>query len=265
MGFIALAYLHAAGGKFDAALSALDMAAGLGNPEVAAHYAYLALLPFRTIEADSLRAVEHLLENWNTDAIAPYDPSGPWYGTHDGIQGWLKSYLLGLTVAIQGDATRAAGLAIELDVDAPSPRIGSVLRDLSYGVRGQVALARDDTAGAKRLLGRTQRQSSYQYMVNSPFFSQSRERFLQGVIYRSTGDYRAAHHAMSFFRGLSIFDWIYVAPSHALRADLCRSEKNAACELEHLQRFVEIWSEADSELQDQIDKARQRIVELQNR
>lgn len=67
-------------------------------------------------------------------------------------------------------------------------------------------------------------------------------------------------------RAISVFDRApYLAFTHRRLAELYDSKSNADSALSHYARFVELWKDADAELQPQVQKARDRMRELQRR
>ena len=59
------------------------------------------------------------------------------------------------------------------------------------------------------------------------------------------------------------YELVYLAPAHRRQAEIYdrRGEKKLATR--HYKRFVELWKDADAELQPAVEGARKRLAELQ--
>jgi tetratricopeptide (TPR) repeat protein len=80
---------------------------------------------------------------------------------------------------------------------------------------------------------------------------------------QDAGSFEAAIRWYSSFAHVSMYDLVLLAPSHLRRAEIYErlGERDAA--RRHYARFIELWANCDPELRSQVDRAEQRLAELQ--
>ncbi|HEX9658748.1 MAG TPA: hypothetical protein VGA18_00545, partial [Rhodothermales bacterium] len=262
IGHLIRTYIQAGLGRISDAHRALDSAAEVGDLSVPEHRAMIAILPFRSISAQRLRAVQDELEKWDASAVPPSTRLSSWYTVHDGIHEHLRQYLLGVINALGGELDAAEKAASLLETIRAPERAGSLPVDLAIGVRAEIALQRERPEDAERILKQAQRHASYHYSLNSAFFAQSRERFKLVGLLEDRGDYKAAIQSSSFFERHSMFDWPYIAQSHLQRASAYEKLGDLKRAAHHLERFVELWNDSDEEFRPVVEAARARLSEL---
>ena len=261
LGHVIDGYLLAAQGRFDEAGIAFDRAAQEGHPAVMEHTGLMAVLPFRDPAKAEIAAALAWLKRWDTSNV-PESELRNWYSLHDDLHEAIRDYLVGVLEAMAGNHRAALETANRLDGLTVPPEVGAVATDFALAVRAEVARQQGTSAAAEDLLNRAGRHMWYQLSVNSSFASQSRERFILGLLLEERGRLEEAISAMSFFEGYSAYDWIYVAPSHLRRAmmyDELGEHREAA---EHYRRFVTLWSDCDDEFRPAVEAARERLAEL---
>jgi tetratricopeptide (TPR) repeat protein len=64
------------------------------------------------------------------------------------------------------------------------------------------------------------------------------------------------------FRSVANLDGISLAPSHERLGQLYESKGNTAKAIEHYAKFIEMWKNADPELQPRVAAARERLKKL---
>ncbi|HET7598673.1 MAG TPA: hypothetical protein VFK09_00175, partial [Gemmatimonadales bacterium] len=222
--------------------------------------ALLAALPYLSTSPEQLRAARAAV------ARAPEPPEPPAASTvflsvHRGLHRQIRAYLLGLLSARLGDAGAAARYASALDtMSGPGAEAGSLPRDLAAGIRAESAMRAGRPAEALALLAASRRERWYELATASPFFAQSRERFVQAEALAALGrDPEAAELYRSFTGEGSPFDLTYSAPA-ALRlgaiAERAGRREEAA---DHYARVLEAWADADGELQPILREARKGL------
>jgi tetratricopeptide (TPR) repeat protein len=262
LGHIIEAYLHAARGRIRDANGALDRAESVGHAAVPEHRGLLTLLPFRQPAAGEIRSMMRRVQDWNASGVPPSGRSSLWYSMHDDLHEPIREYLMGVLHAMMGERDEALVEARWLrDASVPIP-VGSVASDLSLAVEAEVARIDGDAAAAEASLSKAERRMWYQYSVNSSIASQARERFVLGLLLEERGRFEEAISSLSFFLGYSVYDWIYVAPSHLRRAVMYDRLGNPEQAIEHYERFVTLWSECDEEFRGELESARRRLAEL---
>ena len=181
---------------------------------------------------------------------------------HDHLHPYLRTYLLGLLSARLGKDTEAIRYATELDEQAGSVEAGSLLPDMALGVRAQLALSHGKVPDALAALERARMEVWYNHTVWSPFFSQARQRFARAQLLQEAGRHKEALRWYSSFAQHSIFDLIYLAPSHLRRAEIYEQVGDRERAALHYKRFIELWKNADPELQPRVEAARRAIADL---
>jgi len=186
------------------------------------------------------------------------------FSRHNGIHEQLRLYLLGMLSARLGQWTTAEEYAASLD-EMPGPEeTGSLTADMAVGVRALTAWELGETEEALTILEAVKRERNYDVFGYSPFFSQGLERYLQAEILHALGRYDAA---LEWYRSAPepyISDLIYLAPSHLRRAEIYERQGDQQQAVHHYGRFVELWQDADPELQPRVEAAR-RAMELVSR
>lgn len=262
IGLVLRAYLLAARGRFQQADETLVRAVELGYGNAPAHRAFMKILPFRPVSPADRAAAIREITAWKADEVPNASRNSGWVSSHNGIHRHLRDYLLGILHAQEGRIALAMEMAERLEAANAPRRSGSLVPDLALAVRAEIALYRGSEADAVRLLGRAKRHAWYQYSVSSPFFSGARERFLAGRLLEQAGEADNAIRSMSFFRGHSAYDWMFIAPAHYRLGLNYQSLGQGDIAAEHLRAFVELWKDGDEELQPVVEDARARLSEL---
>ena len=151
-----------------------------------------------------------------------------------------------------GDSTIAAGM------------IGwamahQILAELALaGGRAPEALRELDKGGLRGPHART-----WERAYSSPFFSQSRGRFLRA---RAAVDSKQDDEALRWYGSLwmaNAFDLAYLGPAQLKEAEMFDRRGESDRALQGYKRVAELWKEADPELQATVDQVRRRIAELE--
>jgi tetratricopeptide (TPR) repeat protein len=96
----------------------------------------------------------------------------------------------------------------------------------------------------------------------SPFYSQGLERFRYAEALERLGRLDEALPWYGSFSSNSIFDLVYLVPSHLHRARIAERLGQRDEAIRHYQRVVTLWQDADAELQPLVEEARGRLAEL---
>jgi len=70
--------------------------------------------------------------------------------------------------------------------------------------------------------------------------------------------------AFGWFRSIAeraAYELVYLAPAHLRQAEIYDRRGDRAA-VPHYRRFIELWGEADPELQPVVERARKRVAEL---
>ncbi len=88
------------------------------------------------------------------------------------------------------------------------------------------------------------------------------ERYLRGWALEASGRHREALRWYATLSQHSIYDKLYLAPSHLRRAQIYERLGERESAARHYARFIELWEGADPELQPQVAAARRALDAL---
>ncbi|HEV2129469.1 MAG TPA: tetratricopeptide repeat protein [Longimicrobiaceae bacterium] len=252
---ILLAQLEVGRGRWHAASEELAALERL-RPSWATHQrGALGTLPFLRLSAAELEAIRSDIARMTTSSANPlvdaeWDQPAVMYAPG-------QLYLLGLLSVRRGDPVAALRYAGELErqtapVDAEHGQIFAQL------LRAEVARAGGQMADALRAIGETPLSAGTMSTV-SWRLANAHERFLRAELLQALGRDEEALQRYASFPAPSAYDLHYLAPSHLHRAEIYerRGEKEKATE--HYRRFIELWKDADPELQPLVRQARERL------
>jgi tetratricopeptide (TPR) repeat protein/tRNA A-37 threonylcarbamoyl transferase component Bud32 len=256
LGHQLIATFAAAQGKWREARRALELAAALepvGGTEIAA---YLAAVPQLTVGREQLDSLLRVLERQRIPASHAEES---WVFPNQGAHDAITLYLQGLLAAQLGDAASASRRADQL-VGRPRPDGLTVALAASLRARAAVDLGRP--ADALHELESARSIDDYMKGNGSPFYSLVADRALRADLLD-----RLARPAESlrWYRqlgGTSLFDVAWLPHSLLRSADIHTRLGDPAAAAAELDRFLELWRDADPELQPLVAEARARRLAL---
>jgi DNA-binding SARP family transcriptional activator/TolB-like protein len=259
---ILAAFLELTAGHPAAARRELALAAPLHPAGALEYRGLLAGLPFLSPDREELDGVRQALVGWDAAGVPRMRLSNPAYDLHHDAYPVLRLYLLGILAAREGDAA-ALDWAAELDRMAGGSDVQSLARDLAHGVRARLLAVGGEAAAALESLVRARMESRCTYIVmQSPFYMYTAERWLRAELLR-----RLERHdeALRWYESLvqsSVYELIYLAPSHLNRAriyDVLGQRVRAAS---HYRRVIALWHGCDAELRPAFDEAATRLQRM---
>lgn len=260
VGHVVLSHLHLGRGHLTQAREALAAATEVEVHTGLEYRALLAATPFLPTARDEQESLRSALIDWDADAAEPNVAPYIFFSPHEGVHPLLRHYLIGLLSARLGDTPVALRQAEFLErADGPA-WTGSLAKDMALEVRAEVAIARGDRAGALEQLSRTRLESWYQVISSSPFFSRARSRFVRAELLHHLGRDDEAIQWYGSFTHISPYDLSYLAASHRRLGQIYESRGERDQAVEHYERFVSLWQDADPELQVWVDEARERLA-----
>ena len=176
---------------------------------------------------------------------------------------WGYLYTLGLLRARLGDDSTALLYAAELE-RASVPGLGSMPADLGLALRASVAWSRGRAMKALEAL----EQGRMEWPYARTKVSWLHQPYLRAQLLDATG---RPEEALAWYGSITAGGWfapgllpmlIYVAPSHYRRGEIYERLGDREHALDEYAWFVELWEEADPELQSWVVDARKRISEL---
>jgi tetratricopeptide (TPR) repeat protein len=244
---VMLANVIAAQGRWLAADSLLAFAGNSDQGWLLYHSGFLATVAHALAAPWDMRRTHQTLLRWG----APGDAETP----------LVRAYLLGLTGAALGDAGALTQRAAELERASDSP----LAHDLTLTLRAETARRQGRRDEALRLLASARMQAPWDQSFNSPFHSRAYLRWLQAELLREQGQYPAALRIYEILGEVSPFEIALVAPAQLRMAEIHDRRGERAEAIRYFRRFVEMWKNADPEVQPQVRRARERIRELEGR
>jgi len=197
------------------------------------------------------------------EAISRWEPASRPAGAvehttaHIGLHPFLRLQRLALLDIRLGDTTGALrhARALERAVDSTAP--GQVVRTLGQSIRARVA------ASAGRISEALAALESAGWEATAPFvMAEAYDRYLRGELLARSG---REDEALGWFGSIAeraAYELVYLAPSHLRQAEIYDRREDRREAAKHYRRFIELWREADRELQPVVDQARKRLAAL---
>jgi len=258
-GFAVLAALEAAHGRWTASQAAVDSVSALQPAAGLALGAYLALLP--ALEGDTGRLVAYRTRlaaaDWRN--VPPSVNRAVWFSAHDGMYGYFRRYLLGLTHAFAGNAAAARAEAEALRTATAPPGTGSALPDFAATIRATAAWRAGETDEALEALGDVQQHIWHQLAAASPFFSEPYARYLRALVLEQAGRTEDALRWYATFMDTNPQDLVFAAPAHYHQARLYEALGNGDEARRHYEEFLAMRGDADATEQEIVADARRRM------
>jgi serine/threonine-protein kinase len=259
---ILAAFLELTTGRRAAAGRELAQAAPLHPARALEYRGLVAALPFLPPDPDELHALRAALAGWDAAAVPRLRHPNPAYDLHHDVYPVLRLYLLGVLAAREGDGA-ALDHAAELDAVTGDPDVEALARDLALGVRARLAAVRGDREAALGFLERARMESPCTYIVmQSPFYTYIAERWLRAELLQQLERYEEALRWYESIVQSSVYELIYLAPSHRERARIYERLGNRLRAASHYRRVVAVWKECDPELRPVVDEAAARLQRM---
>lgn len=228
-------------GRYLAAWASLDQAAALDplSPLVAAYRAVHALM-----------ASSHRTEGRSAAAVVAARDTSGWHGA--GLLAW--------GAAIDGDS--AAFERAAATVRRIGAREGTLTTAFLAGLEGMMDLSRADTAGARERLTAAVRVRPYATSANTSLLQFDRFTLELARLERAAGAPEAAdRHLLSVTRSDSP-PALLLAPAEELAAEIALQRGDTAAAIRAYRTFIDLWGEADPELQPRVAAAREALARL---
>jgi tetratricopeptide (TPR) repeat protein len=261
-GFSVLAGLEAAQGRWTASQAAVDSVSALQPAAGLALGAYLALVP--ALEGDTGRLVAYrgrlAAADWRN--VPPSANRAAWFSAQDGMYGYFRRYLLGLTDALAGNAAAAAAEAEALRAATPPPGTGSALPDFAATIRATAAWRAGETDEALTALADVRQRIWHQLAAASPFFSEAYPRYLRALVLERAGRREEALRWYATFVDTNPQDLVFAAPAHYRQARLYEALGNVEEARRHYGEFLRMRADADASEAAMVTDAERRLEAL---
>ena len=168
----------------------------------------------------------------------------------------LLEYLAGGLSIRSGDTAAARASLRRLERPRRTPEARTVAPDAAASIRAQLALRAGRTHEAARALKEVLRLEARVGLIGgSPFYSQGLERYVYAGVLEQEGRWEDALRWYGSFSSNSIFDFIYLAPSHVhsgLLLERLGRQKEAA---QHYQLVLKLYQGSDPEFRPLVEAA----------
>lgn len=263
-----LAHVQLARGRYRDAAHGMASDSAVPPARRLEYRAMMATLPFLPLPAAAIDAMRN--EIAAQPDPAPHIEGSPFAGRGieyphllwPGIHRPRRLYLLGALHVRLGDYDAANAVADSLiagdDLD------GRLARQYQRLTRARAAADDGRPAAALHVLGPVQPPPArtFESLVDH---DRPYERWLRAELLRESGRITEALRWYGTFPDAIARDLPYVAPSHLRRAEIHDSAGDRLQAAFHYQRFVDLWADADPELQPAVTLARDRLREIQPR
>jgi len=264
-GFVQLAQLDLAEGRWRDALKNLEAADPLDAASALEYRALLSLVPFLDLPQADLVAVREQVDNWDVEGLTAIANFNPWLTPHEGAQRHIKSYLMGTVSARLGDVEEAMQHAIELDQLLHVPGDSALARGLAQAVRAEAGRSVDSFEESLQKFERVEIVGTmWEKLSMSGFYSTAYEHFARAELAQELNQDEEALRWLEVAGQQSFHDIVYLAPSHFRRGEIYEKLGEREKAVQHYRRFVELWKNCDEELRPQVEAAQQKLAALEN-
>ena len=262
-GHVALAHLELAHGRLRAAEAELHRASLLDPVAALEQRALLRLLPFVPPSRAQLEALRDSVTRLIPATVPVRLETSHLASLHDGVHRELQAYLAaGLSLRL-GDTAAALPYLHQLERPRSSAEATTIAQDAAGSIRAQLALHAGRTQDATRRLEEVLRLEARVGLIGgSPFYSQGLERYLYAGLLESQERWEDAVRWYGSFASNSIFDFVYLAPSHVRAGQLLERQGQKGLAADHYRRAVELYQGSDAELGVLVREAREGLVRM---
>jgi tetratricopeptide (TPR) repeat protein len=249
-----LAQAALARGQWRRAWSELTLTARLDSIPALELRSLFASFSFLPLPRSEIVAVRQAVRRWNP--VEPTRQAGH-SRAHSGIHAYLRLHRLGLLDTRLGDTTAALHQARVLDQAADSSHIGRLAHTLAESIRAHVA-----ASGGRAREAFTHVDAAGWEAAASVFVAEAYDRYFRAELLEQL---ERDDEALGWFRSIAeraAYELVYLAPSQLRQAGIYDRRGDRSQAARHYRRFIELWREADPELQPTVTEARDRLAAL---
>jgi tetratricopeptide (TPR) repeat protein len=249
-------------GRFEAARAEVE-AIGRYDPASAAQYRALhALIPFATADRGELGSLRAAVLAIDPVDIPDSRNRSFFFNKHNGLHHVIRLYLSGMLSARLSDSSAALSFAAVLESASAPPKAGSLMIDLAAGIRAQVAASDGRTGDALASMESQRTEILYSWALASPYSAAVLQRYARGQALQELGRYEEALGWYANLGFVTIFGVAFVPAAHLRQAEIHEALGQPAAAARHYAAFVEMWRNADPELQPIVQEAREAVRRL---
>ena len=258
-----LAHAMLSTGHWEAARAQLDAYARLDPATALEFRAALAMLPFLPTPESEIEALLQELQRVDPSRI-PEAGGNPfvYFNPHHAVHPLILEYLKGQLAARVGKSTEALEHADRLGSITVPDGSGTLAADVALSIESQVAYRAGQMNEALKLIEQVRSEMFYQGTLTSPLRAAAFERFWRAELLNEAG---REQEALAWYRqisNLSVFELVYLPISHLRQAEIYERLGENDKAVEHYARFIDLWRDADEELQPLVRDAKERVAQL---
>jgi tetratricopeptide (TPR) repeat protein len=262
-GYVALAHLDLAQGQLRRAIARLDRAAVLDPITALEHRALWALVPFIPVSPQQINALRDSATHQVVPAFPVTVETSHLANLHDGVHTELLAYLAAGLSLRANDTAAARTYLRELERPRRSAAASMVASDAVGSIRAQLAERGERLHEAVRTLEEVLRLEARVGLIGgSPFYSQGLERYQYAGLLEREGRLDEALRWYNSFTSNSIFDFIYLAPSHIRSGRLLERLGRREEAARHYQQALRLYHASDPEFGPLVREAQDGLARL---
>ena len=236
-----LAQAALAHGQWRRSWSELTEAARLDSIPALELRSLFAAFSFLPLPRNEIIAVREAVRRWDAGA----EPA-------------MRLHRLGLLDTRLGDTISALRDARSIDRAADSSTAGRFAPTLAASLRAHVAAVGGRDGEALAVL------DAAEWEAAAPVFvSEAYDRYFRAELLQRVGREDEALGWYGSIAERAAYELVYLAPAHRRQAEIYARRGQPDLAAQHYRRFIELWSEADPELQPVVAEARSRLEGLE--
>jgi tetratricopeptide (TPR) repeat protein len=256
------AYSLIARGRVGQAMAEADSIATYDPMAASQVRAFLHLVPLVPTNPDELRRLARDVESYDPAShVASGNPSF-FFNVPESRYGLARLYLAGSLAAEAGDAGSARAFAERIAALAGDAESSPMPSDLAAGLRAHAAASGGRPAEALRHLESIRAHSFYQLAMASPFDGLVRERYARGVTLQELGRGDEALGWLAHLAEVGVAELAFLPAATLRRAEIHESLGRNTDAAREYAAFVQMWENADPELQPVVEAARTAMLRL---
>jgi tetratricopeptide (TPR) repeat protein len=251
-GYVQLAHLAVAQGRYEDALGHRERAEALGDPDARETRVWLATLPFIDSSEEELRGAAMDLAAMSSAPLVESPRASSFFSAQNGVHGVVNGYLQGLVAARLGDQDAVTEAAAALDAEGGTEGARVLARQLATGVRAQGLVEAVQPEQALDLLSNLTVEGWYELTFVSPYYSAALERFIRAELLFAQG---REDEALGWYQGLrenNVAELVFLGPALLREAAIHRRAGREAVAQRLEARFDQLWAGSDPELREAV-------------
>jgi len=180
--------------------------------------------------------------------------------THRQFEHLIRPYVLGLLASSAGDYAAATSFADEVESLDPVRWYPSMPHDLAQGVRADVLLRQGRPQEAIAALDAAKQHLNYNEVFLAPIIGAGRSGYVRAMALQQLGSLEEALRWYEY--GTQGIDVALLAATHFHRGEIYEAMGDTAQAIWHYETFIELWKDADPELQVKVREVLQHVAEL---